>query len=109
MDEFPFTISLHGGYGDEHLDLFLDIDGISRLITFGAQVSYWENLCQGGTVTFRRKEDHRRIYLEFEGEIDGKGWIRILTHGIALVESKLKNIKGSEEVQASLKDGKLLL
>ncbi|TGK20899.1 hypothetical protein EHO61_03305 [Leptospira fluminis] len=109
MEEFPFTLSFHGGYGGEHLDLFLDLDGFSRLITFGTAASLWDRLQEGGKVSFLRKEDHRRVYLEFEGEIDGKGWIRILARGQVRVESKLKNIAGCREISASLQNGKLLL
>ncbi|TGK06891.1 hypothetical protein EHO59_01855 [Leptospira semungkisensis] len=109
MCELPFTISLHEGFGDSHLDLFLDIDGISRLITFGTVASNWPLLQNGTSIPFQRKKDHRRDYLDLEGEIEGKGRLRILFRGSAKAYSIPENVSGWTELTASIKDGTLTL
>lgn len=109
MNEFPCTLSLHEGFGDSHLDLFLDIDGNSRLITFGAVASYWELLQSGSKITFQRKNDHRRIYLDLEGEIEEKGRLRILYRGSAKTDSKPEEVSRWTELTATIKDGTMML
>ncbi|GBF40015.1 hypothetical protein [Leptospira johnsonii] len=109
MSEFPCTLSLHEGFGEPHLDLFLDIDGNSRLITFGTVASYWDLLQSGSKITFQRKKDHRRIYLDLEGEIENKGRLRILFRGFAKTDSKSEEVSGWMELTATIKDGTMML
>ncbi|TGL60791.1 hypothetical protein [Leptospira sarikeiensis] len=109
MREFPATLSLHEGFGDPHLDLFLDIDGNSRLITFGTAASNWEPLRKGSKITFQRKNDHRRVYLDLEGEIEEKGRLKILFRGNAKLDLKPDDVSGWTELTASIKDGTLML
>ncbi|PJZ78154.1 hypothetical protein [Leptospira neocaledonica] len=109
MSEFPCTLSLHEGFGESHLDLFLDIDGNSRLITFGTIASYWDLLQSGSKITFQRKKDHRRIYLDLEGEIEEKGQLRILFRGSAKTDSKSEEVSGWTELTATIKDGTMIL
>ncbi len=109
MLRLPFTISLHEGFGESHLDLFLDLEGNSRLITFGTVASNWDLLQNGSEIEFQRKTDHRRVYLELEGEIEGKGKLKILLQGNANIKVKPDNVSGWNELRATIKDGTLML
>ncbi|PJZ68331.1 hypothetical protein CH373_17350 [Leptospira perolatii] len=107
--ELPFTLSLHEGILEPHIDLFLDPGGISRLITFGTYVSGWELLQKGEEVTLLRKDDHRRIYMNYEGVIEGKGSIRILIRGTAKINASPESLSERTELRATLRDGLLHL
>lgn len=87
------------------MDLFLDIAGNSRLITFGTVASNRDLFESGSTITFQRKKDHRRIYLDLEGEIEKKGRLRILFRGSAKTDSKPDEVSGWTELTATIKDG----
>lgn len=109
MWELPFTISLHENFGEPHLDLFLDIDGNSRLITFGTVASNWAPLQKGTGIEFLRKDDHRRVYLDLEGELNGKGKLKILLRGSAKLNARTELVSEWNRLTATLKDGTLML
>lgn len=99
---------MHEGFGDSHLDLFLDLDGNSRLITFGTAASNWDFLQKGSPIEFQRKKDHKRDYLNWEGELDGKGKLKILLRGTAKGRVLPENVSGWNDIKAFIKDGTLM-
>lgn len=69
-----FTLSLHYGYKSaHHYDLFLKED--AHLITYGL-----DTIC-GAKARARRKKNHRKLYLDYEGAIKGKGFVSIVLSG----------------------------
>lgn len=76
-----FTLSYHyyaPGDARNHLELFLDLDGESPLETWRC----FEKTKRGQTCRFAAAPPHRRIYLEFSGQIAGnRGKLRILRRG----------------------------
>ncbi len=90
--EFQLRVALHDtGDGDSHLDLFIDVSASERLVTMEIPASAESFLkksfgsenqlhlkgtipgpySEGCLITGIRKADHRRLYLEYEGEITG--------------------------------------
>lgn len=74
------TLALHTeAPSGEHLDLFLAIEGMHPLATFETSVNKQDDFFNGKPVSFTRKEDHRRQYLNYEGAISqNRGSVRIL-------------------------------
>ncbi len=76
------TISLHKIDLDSHIDIFFDVHGEEKLQTYTTQAKNWEFLREGGIITCVKKEDHRKIYLTYEGEIsNNRGNLKILWQG----------------------------
>lgn len=68
----PATLSLHeGAPGGTHLDLFLDFGEGALLETFGADAAVIHDFVNARPVVFYRKNPHRRVYLDYTGEISG--------------------------------------
>ncbi len=67
----------------EHYDIFFEMDGgNSNLLTYELAKEDWEKIQKGERVYCKRKKDHRKIYLDFEGEISGnRGIVKIVWKG----------------------------
>lgn len=75
-----FVILFHTGYGSDHLDLLLDIQGGSlaawRLAASGNDIG------QAAPIAAIKLPDHRREYLQYEGPISrGRGQVRRIDQG----------------------------
>lgn len=66
--EQRFVILKHSVNGAAHFDLMLEVEGQEKLRTW--QLARWP-LNVGESCLARQLDDHRRAYLEYEGEISG--------------------------------------
>ncbi|WP_244247643.1 hypothetical protein [Leptospira yasudae] len=103
MEWKEFTLSLHSEENGEHLDLFLDPGQEENLLTFGTSDVNLDDFLKGRVVEFEKKRSHRRIYLEYEGAIPGKGKIQVVLKG----RYDADTFQEGEKVRLKYKDGKL--
>lgn len=91
-----FTLSYHSHpHKKNHLDLFLQLSPGKKLITYHIAPGQKE-----GEVTGVRGEDHRALYLNFEGAISrGRGKIKILKQGIFIAPPELLEKGGPQKVK----------
>jgi hypothetical protein len=76
-----FTISRHEKPGEPHFDLFLEPARGDALTTFTTAAAPHQ-AAVGEALPARRIADHRRAYLDFEGEVSGgRGTVRIVEAG----------------------------
>ncbi|MCB1193646.1 MAG: hypothetical protein H7A23_15450 [Leptospiraceae bacterium] len=76
------TVSLHEVGSDSHIDIFFDVLPEEKLITYMARTEDWIFFKKGKIITCAKKEDHRRIYLSYEGDIsDNRGKLKVLWQG----------------------------
>ena len=76
------TLSHHILEKASHLDLFLEIPYKEQLITYSCEVYKWQKFQKGESFCLYRKQDHRKIYLKFEGKVrEEMGYIKILWKG----------------------------
>lgn len=69
---------------DVHWDLLLDAPEWERLPTWRLARN---PLVSAGDIPAERIKDHRRLYLDFEGEVsDGRGLVRRIERGPATIE-----------------------
>ncbi|MCG3183600.1 MAG: hypothetical protein ICCCNLDF_01705 [Planctomycetes bacterium] len=74
-----FVILEHSVNGGVHFDLMLEVAGQELLRTF--QLARWP-LAVGEACACVQLADHRRVYLEYEGEISGgRGTVRRVAAG----------------------------
>lgn len=74
------TISEHSIDENSHLDIFFETD--SHLETYEAERNKFDLLFEQKKISCRKKQPHRKIYLEYEGDISlGRGSIKILWAG----------------------------
>lgn len=74
-----YVVLEHTGHGDTHWDLMLEVPGRERLRTI--QLSAWP-LAMGESCAAKSLEPHRRVYLEYEGEVSGgRGSVRRVDRG----------------------------
>ena len=67
-----------------HWDLLVEVSGCERLPTWRLERNPVDD---AGEIPAQRSGDHRRLYLEYEGEIsDGRGQVRRIDDGAATVE-----------------------
>ena len=88
------TISLHTRTEKEHIDIFFETssEDDKNLATYQAEIQDIDRLLEGEPVKINRKADHRRIYLDFEGDISGnRGEIKILWQGFYPEKIDLKS------------------
>jgi hypothetical protein len=81
---FParFVVLHHTGIPQPHYDLLFELDENSPLAA--ARCSQWP---PSPATQFQRIADHRRIYLEYEGEISGgRGNVKQIASGSCQVE-----------------------
>ena len=88
LNSYKYTLSLHY-YGfkntNNHLDLFIDVDGTSELISYKTLNLNIISLNKGFQVYLN--QSHRRLYLNYSGYIsNNRGKIRILKKGYILPE-----------------------
>lgn len=75
------TVSAPHVSGSIHYDLMIDHDEIGPLLTWRLDES---PLMSNAPIRAERIADHRRIYLEFEGEVSGgRGRVRQIARGLA--------------------------
>lgn len=80
-----FALLEHTTGSDRHWDLLVEVPGAERLPTWRLAANPLE---AAGAVRAERIADHRRVYLEFEGELTGgRGVVRRLDRGSAVVET----------------------
>ncbi|MBP9885649.1 MAG: hypothetical protein KBF93_05110 [Leptospiraceae bacterium] len=98
------TISLHKvDFSNEHLDLFFEVD--SMLETYETFPNKMEDLLLQKKILCSKKKPHRKIYLDYEGEISNqRGWVQILWKGIYQNDKNLF----PEEIEVSLQGDKSL-
>jgi hypothetical protein len=74
-----FVILEHSVNGEAHFDLMLEVAGAEKLRTI--QMRDWP-LDVGGRCPAAELDSHRRIYLEFEGDIGGgRGVVKRIEEG----------------------------
>ncbi|PJZ58649.1 hypothetical protein CH367_00920 [Leptospira barantonii] len=103
MEWKNFTLSLHSDGNEEHLDLFLDPGAEENLSTFGTSDANLDDFLKGRVVEFEKKRSHRRIYLDFEGAIPGKGTIQIVLKG----RYDAEHFQEDEKIRLKYKEGKI--
>ncbi len=103
MNPVAYTLVLHyyGSKNDQnHLDLFLDT-GEERLLHYQSPLPLWRK-----NKSMTLGTPHRRIYLDFQGEISGgRGRVRIVRKGLAQLDTgqpPLEQIKVSFDGQGLL-------
>ena len=75
-----FVILAHTVNGETHYDLMLEVAGQEKLRTF--QLARWP-LTVGESCDCNQLEDHRRVYLDYEGEISGgRGFVERAAAGV---------------------------
>ncbi|MEW6198949.1 MAG: DNA polymerase ligase N-terminal domain-containing protein [Planctomycetota bacterium] len=80
-----FALLEHTTGTDRHWDLLIEAPGAERLATWRLAANPLETV---GAVPAERLQDHRRVYLEFEGELTGgRGIVRRLDRGGAVVRT----------------------
>lgn len=80
------TLSLHELSDSKHYDLFLE--ETEFLLTL--ELPFWnkEKVLSGCSVPFQRKANHRKIYLDYEGEVsNNRGSVQIIWKGFWEKES----------------------
>lgn len=76
------TISLHEIGEESHIDIFFETSDKDTLKTYETQLENWKCLKNGETIICTEKQDHRAIYLNYEGEItNNRGKLKILWKG----------------------------
>ncbi|HMV43092.1 MAG TPA: hypothetical protein PK079_09855 [Leptospiraceae bacterium] len=74
------TISEHRLEKEKHLDIFFETE--PHLETYEAEVDQFSLLLSQKKIFCRKKQAHRKIYLEYEGEVSAnRGNIKILWKG----------------------------
>lgn len=76
-----FVVLRHDGYGPLHWDLMIEIPNQDKLATWHVTTppEQW-----GPTITGQRIADHRRAYLEYQGEISAnRGQVTRIAQGNA--------------------------
>lgn len=72
-----FTILQHTGIPSPHFDLLIETDPEALLLTF--RIEHWPITSPADVV---RQQDHRRIYLDYEGPISrNRGHVRRVASG----------------------------
>lgn len=98
-----FVILEHSVNGGVHFDLMLEVAGQELLRTF--QLARWP-LAVGETCACVQLADHRRAYLEYQGEISGgRGSVRRVDTGTWSGDYELACESG-ETVGLQIADGK---
>lgn len=88
-----FVILEHTVNGAAHFDLMLEVEGQEKLRTY--QLAKWP-LEVSASCAVERLDDHRRLYLEFEGEIaGGRGVVRRVLSGTWSGEITLHSADGT--------------
>ncbi|MCB9893387.1 MAG: hypothetical protein H6839_02945 [Planctomycetes bacterium] len=94
-----FVILEHTVNGEAHYDLMLEVEGQEKLRTF--QLARWP-LSVGESCLCRRLDDHRRAYLDYQGEVSGgRGVVRRVESGTWSGDPRLQ-LSGSETFTLSL-------
>ncbi|MFN7182188.1 MAG: DNA polymerase ligase N-terminal domain-containing protein [Planctomycetota bacterium] len=85
-----FVIQQHFLSSDKyHFDLMFEENNVLR--TF--QIDRIDNLLEGVKVLGKNIQDHRLIYLDYEGEISGnRGYVKIFDKGYYQVNKKTDNL-----------------
>ncbi|MCB1158918.1 MAG: hypothetical protein H7A25_04055 [Leptospiraceae bacterium] len=85
MSPKPVTISRHTlPGGEEHLDIFILTfpEREKSLLCLEAESIREQNIFSSSLFDTRKKEDHRGIYLEYEGELSqNRGSVQIIWKG----------------------------
>ena len=99
------TISEHTlPEGTSHLDIFFESDA-ECLITYEVFLSS-DNLYDNKILSCIRKKDHRKIYLDYEGEISNdRGFLKILLKGFYIK----KDCLGNQKISIEIKDSNVIL
>lgn len=75
-----FVILAHTVNGETHYDLMLEVAGQEKLRTF--QLARWP-LAVGESCDCNQLDDHRRVYLDYEGEVSGgRGFVKRAAAGV---------------------------
>ncbi len=75
-----FVILHHTGFGDEHWDLMIE----NGLLLWTWKLAADPTVPQNFPMPARRIQDHRLIYLQFEGPVSGsRGTVRRMDEGMA--------------------------
>ncbi|MEZ5991449.1 MAG: hypothetical protein R3E76_03765 [Planctomycetota bacterium] len=95
----------HTVNGAAHFDLMLEVEGQEKLRTY--QLAAWP-LAVGESCAVEALDDHRRVYLQFEGEISGgRGVVRRVLSGTWSGDITLRVADGTV-VQIAISDHKAL-
>ncbi|MBZ0135596.1 MAG: hypothetical protein K8I27_04390 [Planctomycetes bacterium] len=75
-----FVILAHTVNGETHFDLMLEVAGQEKLRTY--QLARWP-LEVGESCDCTQLDDHRRMYLDYEGQISGgRGMVKRVMSGV---------------------------
>ncbi|MCX7998775.1 MAG: hypothetical protein N3A69_07460 [Leptospiraceae bacterium] len=84
------TLSLHELSNSKHYDLFLEKE--ESLITLEISFQEQEIIFSGKPLPFVLKPNHRKIYLDYEGELSqNRGRVQIIWQGFWTPEEDLAN------------------
>ena len=88
-----FVILAHTVNGETHFDLMLEVEGQEKLRTY--QLAQWP-LAVGESCDCKQLDDHRRMYLDYEGEISGgRGSVKRVAQGAWVGEYDLTSADAS--------------
>lgn len=87
LNSFSITISKHEYLADSHLDIF--IEQKEYLKTYSCNSDLYKQILDGHEIEVIQKNPHRKIYLNYSGEISNqRGNIQILWQGKCLNEKE---------------------
>jgi hypothetical protein len=94
-----YVILAHTVNGETHFDLMLEVAGQEGLRTY--QLSRWP-LEVGESCDCNQLNDHRRVYLDYEGEISGgRGVVKRVAEGTWSGDITLHSVQGDVSLQIS--------
>ncbi|MCB1177197.1 MAG: hypothetical protein KDK36_06420 [Leptospiraceae bacterium] len=102
--DFLATISLHTQGNEKHLDIFFEKE--DYLLTYESSFEFLEDFLSGKPILGIKKENHRKIYLNYQGPISkNRGDLYIVWKGF--YDSKMKNF--SEKIFFFQKNQKIMI
>ena len=76
------TLSFHFWGSKSHLDLFLEVENRTSLLTYSCFLDELEKFHKKEFINFTQKQDHRLLYLDYEGLVSNdRGFIKIIWKG----------------------------
>ena len=86
----PYVVLHHTGIAEPHFDLMVDVPGRAKLVTWRIKTppAEWS---RAATFVPERIQDHRRVYLTFEGPLsENRGTVARVAAGTAIVSAQTR-------------------